>query len=141
MMHASHLVWAFAGLLLAADADLVEETGASGIFFGRGVVKAVEPASGALTLDHDAIKGCMPAMEMMFRVETPALSRNVHPGDVIDFKIDGGRCHRRGDGRRTRAPAAVTGLKRQTAWPTSAPMACGDGHGDRAPEADAQSRP
>ena len=87
-----HPIWAFAALLLAADADIVEEeTGAQGIFFGHGVVRAIQPGTGALTLDHGAIKGCMPAMEMMFRVARPDLSRNLRPGDAIDFTIDGGR--------------------------------------------------
>jgi protein SCO1/2 len=65
-----------------------QETPATGIFAGRGVVKAVAPGTGWLTLDHDAIKGFMCAMEMMFRVKSPDLSRDLHPGDVVDFKID-----------------------------------------------------
>ena len=86
-----HPVWVLGSLLLAADADIVEETGAAGIFFGRGVVTAVEPGTGLLTLDHGAIKGCMPAMVMMYRVERPDLSRTLRPGDAIDFTIDGGK--------------------------------------------------
>ena len=65
-----------------------QETAAEGIFSGRGAVKAVDPASGALTLAHDDIKGFMPAMEMMYKVQTPDLSKDLHPGDEIDFKID-----------------------------------------------------
>ncbi len=84
--------WALAALFLASDADIVEEeTGSQGIFFGHGVVRAIQPGTGALTLDHGAIKGCMPAMEMMFRVASPQLSRSLRPGDAIDFTIDGGR--------------------------------------------------
>jgi len=83
--------WAAAALLLAADADIVQETGAQGLFFGRGIVRAVQEGTGALTLDHGDIKGCMPAMEMMFRVERPEISRSLRPGDAIDFTIDGGR--------------------------------------------------
>ena len=30
----------------------------------------------------------MPAMEMMYKVKTADLSRNLRPGDAIDFKID-----------------------------------------------------
>jgi Cu/Ag efflux protein CusF len=86
-----HPVWALAALLLAADADIIEETGAEGVFFGHGVVKAIEPGTGALTLDHDAIKGCMPAMEMMFRVARPDVSRDLKLGDAINFRIDGAR--------------------------------------------------
>ncbi len=65
--------------------------GQQGIFFGHGVVRAVEPRTGALTLDHGDIKGCMPAMEMMFRVANLNLSRTLRPGDAIDFTIDGGK--------------------------------------------------
>ncbi len=46
------------------------------------------PGTGWLTLDHDAIKGFMCAMEMMFQVKSPDLSKDLHPGDVVDFKID-----------------------------------------------------
>jgi len=84
-----HPAWAMAALFLAADADVAEETGAEGIFSGHGVVKAIEPETGAVTLDHDAVKGCMPAMEMMFRVERPGVSRRLRAGDAIDFRIDG----------------------------------------------------
>ncbi len=87
-----NLAWALVALFLASDADIVEEeTGEQGIFFGHGVVRAVEPRTGALTLDHGDIKGCMPAMEMMFRVANPNLSRTLRPGDAIDFTIDGGK--------------------------------------------------
>jgi pyridoxal biosynthesis lyase PdxS len=36
--------------LVAGDAAEVQETGAEGIFYGRGLVKAVEPGTGWLTL-------------------------------------------------------------------------------------------
>lgn len=65
-----------------------QETAATGIFAGHGTVKAVAPGTGWLTLDHDAIKGFMCAMEMMFQVKSPDLSKNLHPGDEVDFKID-----------------------------------------------------
>ena len=84
-------IWAAAALLLAADGDIVQETGAQGVFFGRGTVKAVEADDGALTLDHGDIKGCMPAMEMMFRVARPEIGLRLQPGDVVDFALDGGR--------------------------------------------------
>ena len=71
----------FAGLAFAQEAT-------SGIFAGHGVVEAVAPGTGALTIAHDDIKGFMPAMQMMYKVKSPELSKNVHPGDVIDFKID-----------------------------------------------------
>jgi Cu/Ag efflux protein CusF len=30
----------------------------------------------------------MPAMEMIYKVRSPDLSKDLHPGDVVDFKID-----------------------------------------------------
>ena len=77
--------------LAASDAAEVQETGAEGIFYGRGLVKAVEPGTGWLTLAHNDIMGCMPAMEMMFRVRAPQVSRDLRAGDTIDFTLDGGK--------------------------------------------------
>ena len=77
-------------ILASSDAAEVRETRAEGIFYGRGLVKAVEPGTGWLTLAHSDIMGCMPAMVMMFRVRAPNVSRDLRPGDTIDFTIDGG---------------------------------------------------
>jgi Cu/Ag efflux protein CusF len=77
-------------MLAASDAAEVRETGATGIFYGRGLVKAVEPGTGWLTIAHNDIMGCMPSMEMMFRVRAPEVSRSLKPGDTIDFTLDGG---------------------------------------------------
>ena len=77
--------------LASSDAAEVRETGADGIFFGRGLVKAVEPGTGWLTLAHNDIMGCMPAMEMMFRVRAPEVSHDLKPGDTVDFTLDGGQ--------------------------------------------------
>jgi Cu/Ag efflux protein CusF len=76
--------------LASSDAAEVRETGADGIFYGRGLVKAVEPGTGWLTIAHNDIMGCMPAMEMMFRVRAPDVSRELRAGDTIDFTLDGG---------------------------------------------------
>ena len=75
-------------LAFATVTAAAQETATQGIFAGHGIVKAVAPATGALTLSHDDIKGFMPAMEMMYRVESPELSRDLKPGDEVDFKID-----------------------------------------------------
>lgn len=65
-----------------------QELAVTGIFHGHGIVKAVQPSTGALTLSHDDIRGFMCAMEMMFRVRAPEVSRDLRPGDTIDFTID-----------------------------------------------------
>ena len=44
--------------------------------------------TGTLTVSHDEIKGVMPAMEMMYRVRSPEVSKGLKPGDTIDFIID-----------------------------------------------------
>ncbi len=88
MRRALGFALASAAFGLALGAGAAQEMAAKGIFNGHGVVKTVAPGTGALTLAHDDIKGFMPAMEMMYRVRTPELSKDLKPGDVIDFKID-----------------------------------------------------
>ena len=68
-----------------------QETAATGVFHGVGVVTAVDGAKGWLTLDHEAIKGFMCAMEMMYRVEPPRLTADLRVGDRVAFDIDAGR--------------------------------------------------
>jgi Cu/Ag efflux protein CusF len=68
-----------------------QESAASGIFHGVGVVTAIDATTGALTLDHEDIKGLMPAMVMMYRVEPRRLSDGLRKGDKIAFDIDAGR--------------------------------------------------
>jgi Cu/Ag efflux protein CusF len=57
-------------------------------FHGVGVVTAIEPA-GSLTINHEAIAGLMPAMEMTFPVNPRALANGVRPGDKIEFSVEG----------------------------------------------------
>lgn len=75
-------------LALSIGAAPAQEAATEGVFYGHGIVKAVQPKTGALTLSHDDIKGFMPAMEMMYRVRAPDVSKDLRPGDTIDFTID-----------------------------------------------------
>ncbi len=61
---------------------------ATRIFRSVGVVTAVSAATGALTLDHQEIKGLMPAMVMTYRVEPRGLSADLNVGDRIAFEVD-----------------------------------------------------
>ena len=56
---------------------------------GGGVVTAVNPANGSLTINHEEIAGLMPPMEMMFHVEPRTLRDGVKPGDKIEFRVEG----------------------------------------------------
>ena len=85
---ARRLALAVTALGLMAGAAGAQEVPAKGIFDGHGVVKAVAPGTGWLTIAHGDIKGFMPAMEMIYKVRSPDLSKDLHPGDVVDFKID-----------------------------------------------------
>ncbi len=85
-------VWLAIGVIASGialgGAVRAQELAVTGIFQGHGIVRAVQPGTGALTLSHDDIKGFMPAMEMMYRVRTPEVSKGLRPGDTIDFTID-----------------------------------------------------
>jgi Cu/Ag efflux protein CusF len=59
------------------------------LFRGVGVVTAVNPATGSLTINHQEIVGLMPPMEMLFHVDPPTLSEGVKPGDKIEFQVEG----------------------------------------------------
>jgi Cu/Ag efflux protein CusF len=66
----------------------IQETEASGTFRGVGVVTAVNSRARALTINHEEIKGFMPAMIMMYRVEPFSLTAGLQPGDRIEFALD-----------------------------------------------------
>ena len=86
-MTTSRFAFALAALGLSAGLAFTQEA-TSGVFAGHGVVEAVQPGTGVLTIAHGDIEGFMPAMTMMYKVKAPDLSKDVRPGDVIDFKID-----------------------------------------------------
>ena len=76
-----------AGRLNPAPAQ-AQQSEATGKYRGVGVVTAIDAATGSLTLNHEEIKGLMPAMEMMYRVDPRSLSDGLRLGDKIDFGLD-----------------------------------------------------
>jgi Cu/Ag efflux protein CusF len=60
----------------------------NGLFRGIGVVTAVDPTNGSLTVNHQEIVGLMPPMEMLFDVSPRSLSDGVRPGDKIKFQLE-----------------------------------------------------
>src|SRR4051812_43115499 len=78
-----------------AQVQLAQTQGARGqavtphrMFQGAGTGTATRPA-GTLTINHEPIEGLMPAMEMTFRLNPPTLGKGVHPGDEIEFSVEG----------------------------------------------------
>ena len=49
----------------------------------RGKVVSTNPATGEVTLDHEAIPGFMEAMTMPYKLKDPSILGELHPGDVL----------------------------------------------------------
>ncbi|MGA9462783.1 MAG: SCO family protein [Terracidiphilus sp.] len=49
----------------------------------RGKVISTQPATGEVTLAHEAIPGFMEAMTMPYKLRDPSILSELHPGDVI----------------------------------------------------------
>jgi Cu/Ag efflux protein CusF len=76
-------------VLLAQDT----QTQPADTVIGEGVVVAADPdtskfGTATLTVDHEDIPGYMPAMEMMYQVQSPALVEDLQAGQRIRFTID-----------------------------------------------------
>ncbi len=53
-----------------------------------GVVTAIDPAAGTISLDHEAIAAInWPAMTMQFSAEDPAILEGVAVGDRVRFEL------------------------------------------------------
>ena len=49
----------------------------------RGKIVGTKPATGELTVSHEAIPGFMEAMTMPYKLKNPGIMSDLHPGDVI----------------------------------------------------------
>jgi hypothetical protein len=65
-----------------------QETTMQGVFHGRGIVKVVEPQTGAMMFAPVESEGFSPALETMYRVSASEVSKFLRPGDTIDFIMD-----------------------------------------------------
>lgn len=55
---------------------------------GVGVVKAIDPSKGTITLQHEAIASIRwPAMSMAFKTASPDLLKGVKVGDKVQFTV------------------------------------------------------
>lgn len=55
---------------------------------GVGVVESTDPENLSIQIDHEDIKGLMPAMNMPYRVKDKSLLDSIAPGDKIDFWLE-----------------------------------------------------
>ena len=77
---------AMASALALCSAAVAQQDATESVFHGRGIIKAVEPGTGAVTLAGEGIEA--PAPETTYRVQAPELSECLRPGDTVDFTID-----------------------------------------------------
>jgi Cu/Ag efflux protein CusF len=79
----------FANLISCSDkAGGKEQQLVQAQYTSRGTVVSVNPSSSRIELDHEEIKGLMPAMTMPFRVNDAALLTGLKPGDQVTFVLD-----------------------------------------------------
>jgi protein SCO1/2 len=53
----------------------------------RGKVVSTNPATGEVTVDHEAIPGFMEAMTMPYKLKDPSILSELHPGDTITADV------------------------------------------------------
>jgi Cu/Ag efflux protein CusF len=59
-------------------------------YHGVGVVKSTNVKRPSIEIDHEDIKGLMPAMTMEFYVKGKSLLEGLKPGDRIEFRLENG---------------------------------------------------
>jgi len=55
-----------------------------------GIVKWIDPKLPIVEIDHEDIRGLMPAMQMQFHVKNQALLDGIAVGDRIEFTVENG---------------------------------------------------
>lgn len=58
------------------------------LYYGTGIVRNTNPKFPSVELDHDEIKGLMPAMQMEFYVSDQALLQGLKPGMKVKFTLE-----------------------------------------------------
>jgi len=57
------------------------------LYPGRGTITLINLKEGWVEINHEAIEGLMPAMEMEWSVKDRSLLRNVNVGDKVEFVV------------------------------------------------------
>jgi Cu/Ag efflux protein CusF len=55
-----------------------------------GTVKGLDSKLTSIEIDHEDIKGLMPAMQMWFHVKDASLVKDVTAGDRVEFSVESG---------------------------------------------------
>ena len=53
----------------------------------KGVVTVINLKEGWLEINHEAIEGLMPAMQMEWPVKPPSLMKSIKVGDKVEFSV------------------------------------------------------
>jgi len=77
-----------ASALALCSAATAQQDATEGVLYGRGIIKAVEPETGAVTFASEGIEGLTPTPETTYQVQAPEVSECLRPGDTVDFSID-----------------------------------------------------
>jgi protein SCO1/2 len=84
----SMLPLAFVGGCHHADPDSVSETSQQFKTYPlRGKIVSTNPATGEVTIDHQAIPGFMDAMTMPYKLRDTRILGELHPGDLITADV------------------------------------------------------
>jgi Cu/Ag efflux protein CusF len=59
-------------------------------YVGVGTVTDLDPKVPMIEIDHEDIKGLMPAMQMPFHVKDKALLDGIKVGDRVEFTVESG---------------------------------------------------
>jgi Cu/Ag efflux protein CusF len=60
------------------------------VYQGVGLVEEVQKETLMIQINHEEIKGLMPAMSMPYRVKDKAMLERVKSGDKVDFTVEDG---------------------------------------------------
>jgi Cu/Ag efflux protein CusF len=59
-------------------------------YLAVGTIKAIDPKKPSIEINHEDIKGLMPAMQMQFHVRDKALLDGLAPEDRVSFTLESG---------------------------------------------------
>jgi Cu(I)/Ag(I) efflux system protein CusF len=55
---------------------------------GVGVIEEVDQEASTIQINHEEIKGYMPAMSMPYKVKDKSLLEKIKPGDKVNFTME-----------------------------------------------------